>query len=446
MAVTVYNGFMVNPIVETSAHGSSGGKMTLIRMREVFVPGGLPDHTYVAREEFRLEDRLRTATDNLCKLVTITGPTKSGKSVLTQRVFPRHDAVWLDGGAIGNEEQIWSSIVSQLGGFTRLGSESREATRASITAEARAQMKLPFIAQASGGVSPTFGTERTSGTSQGRDDAPKNVAISLLRDSRKPLVIDDFHYLSREQQGNVIRALKALIFAGSPVIVIAIPHRRYDAIRVEKEMTGRVEQIEIPVWKPDELETIPSLGFELLNILMPTEAIHRFADESLGSPHLMQDFCRNFCERESIEETFTTTFTVADNVDLKSLFMQVAQTTSKIVFDRLARGPRQRKDRLQRRFVDGTNGDIYAAVLRAIALAEPGMTSIDYEVIRAKLRELLADEPPNMQQVSRVIEKMAEISATDEASTPVLDWDREQRRLHITDPFFAFFLKWGLPH
>jgi hypothetical protein len=53
-------------------------------MRAVFVPGGLPKHTYVPRSNLRLEEQLRAATDNLCKLVTVTGPTKSGKSVLTQ--------------------------------------------------------------------------------------------------------------------------------------------------------------------------------------------------------------------------------------------------------------------------------------------------------------------------------------------------------------------------
>jgi hypothetical protein len=44
---------------------------------------------------------------------------------------------------------------------------------------------------------------------------------------------------------------------------------------------------------------------------------------------------------------------------------------------------------------------------------------------------------------------MAEIATKDEASTPVLDWEKEDQKLHITDPFFAFFLKWGFdndPH
>ncbi len=39
---------------------------------------------------------------------------------------------------------------------------------------------------------------------------------------------------------------------------------------------------------------------------------------------------------------------------------------------------------------------------------------------------------------------MAKIAATDEASTPVLDWEEEEQKLHITDPFFAFYLKWGV--
>jgi len=43
-----------------------------------------------------------------------------------------------------------------------------------------------------------------------------------------------------------------------------------------------------------------------------------------------------------------------------------------------------------------------------------------------------------------LLEKMAEIASSDEASTPVIDWDKEDQQLHVTDPFFAFFLKWGV--
>jgi hypothetical protein len=38
---------------------------------------------------------------------------------------------------------------------------------------------------------------------------------------------------------------------------------------------------------------------------------------------------------------------------------------------------------------------------------------------------------------------MASIAATDQSSTPVIDFEEEEKKLHITDPFFAFYLRWG---
>ena len=55
-----------------------------------------------------------------------------------------------------------------------------------------------------------------------------------------PLVIDDFHYIERKYQGEIVRALKSLIFDSLPVVLIAIPHRRLDVVKVEREMTGRI--------------------------------------------------------------------------------------------------------------------------------------------------------------------------------------------------------------
>lgn len=38
---------------------------------------------------------------------------------------------------------------------------------------------------------------------------------------------------------------------------------------------------------------------------------------------------------------------------------------------------------------------------------------------------------------------MASIAASDESSTPVIDFEEEEKLLHIIDPFFAFYLRWG---
>ena len=257
-----------------------------------------------------------------------------------------------------------------------------------------------------------------------------------------PLIIDDFHYFKRDFQGDVIRALKPLIFEGHPVIFIAIPHRRYDAVKVEREMTGRLEPIHVPPWSIEELTEIPNIGFPLLNAELSESLAIKVAQEAYGSPHLMQEFCRSIAKHHGIEETLVKKVRIERTST--RIFRNVAEGTGKVVFEKLAKGPRTRTDRMQRSLKVGGTADIYKVVLLALAKLSPGMETVDYDQLRGAIREVLADNFPQAHEVSRVLEKMSEIASSDEASTPVIDWEKDDQRLHITDPFFAFFLKWGM--
>ncbi len=74
-----------------------------------------------------------------------------------------------------------------------------------------------------------------------------------MRTSDLTLVVDDFHYMAQDIQKDIIRTLKSEIFEGLTSVLIAVPHRAFDAIGVEREMEGRFAHIEIPVWTKDEL-------------------------------------------------------------------------------------------------------------------------------------------------------------------------------------------------
>jgi hypothetical protein len=419
--------------------------MQVVRMRKVFVPGGQPEHTYVSRTQLQLEPKLRAASDNLCKLVTVTGPTKCGKTVLTQKIFPRTQHIWIDGGSVDREEDLWTQIVDQLDLFTDIAKTSEDGSAAGASGNVSGALQIPLFAMGEVKVSPSYKKQRSTGKTTGRTLAPKARALQGLGDRQRALIIDDFHYLGRHIQGSVVRALKALVFDGKPVILIAIPHRRYDAVRVEKEMTGRVQDVRISSWTENELADIPGKGFPILNLQAPQTIIEKFVDECLASPHLMQEFCRQLCDQIGVDETQAIRRRIQPTSSLNTLFEHVAANTSKTVFDRLAKGPRQRSDRNQRLFKDGGTGDIYVAVLHAIANLKPGITTLGYEEIRSALRDLLV-ELPQAHEVSRVLKHMSNIQADEASSAPVLDWEEDERLLHIIDPFFAFFLRWGAPN
>jgi hypothetical protein len=74
--------------------------------------------------------------------------------------------------------------------------------------------------------------------------------------------------------------------------------------------------------------------------------------------------------------------------------------------------------------------------LRAIAATGP-LTAITYEQLRSALRAVLAtsDQPPRTHEVTRVLDEMTKIARE--------QIDGELATLNISDPYFAYWLRWG---
>ena len=209
-------------------------------------------------------------------------------------------------------------------------------------------------------------------------------------------------------------------------------------------MTGRVENVNIPPWENSELELIASIGFPLLNVHIDNEIIKSFVNESISSPHLMQEFCKELCEAYGIEETNPSNrISIDDTANLENLFSRVASSSGKIMFEKLSKGPRPRSDRIRRPTKDGSTPDIYGLVLKAIANLKPALHKIDYLELRKEISNISLERTPEAHEISRVLEYMSKIATSDESSTPVIDWEKDERILHITDPFFAYYLRWG---
>ncbi|WP_219905216.1 hypothetical protein [Pseudothauera lacus] len=414
----------------------------MLKYQDVFVPGGFPRHTYNARLDLNLETRLGEIKDNLCKLVTVTGQTKSGKTVLARKVLPPEECIWIDGGTAGTEDEFWQLVIEQLDLFQDY--EEQEGTETSTCIEGKGTAEANFlVAKGSGEVGASLERKRGTETRRVRSLSSRVVALSGLKTRKLPLVIDDFHYLPPDLQGRIVRALKPIVFDGLPVAVIAIPHRRFDAVKVEREMAGRISGIEIPSWSNSELSYIPETGFKLLGYELDPSSATRLASQALGSPHLMQDFCRGLAKQRDIKYSAELSQLQFSPDECDEIFRDVADTIGRPIFEKLARGPRQRTDRIPRELKDGRRVDIYELVLHALASIKPGLVSLEYEDLRSAIREVSSSQLPQLHEVARVLKHMATIASTDQSSTPVIDFEEEEKKLHITDPFFAFYLRWG---
>lgn len=410
----------------------------MLKYSEIFVPGGFPRHTYNPRDARKIEEQLAEVKENLCKLVTVTGNTKSGKTVLTRKILPIDEAVWVDGGAVKVEDDLWSSVLEQLDAYTDHETGAEAGATSTISGKAKAGANY-IVVKGEGEVGVEHERAKSTSTGRARKVSNRVAALAALRQEARPLVIDDFHYLPKDLQGGVVRALKPLVFDGVPVVLIAIPHRRYDAVRVEREMTGRILPMIIPTWSESELSFIPSKGFPLLLMDVPDSIALALAKQAIGSPHLMQEFCRGIAKHATSNQIAA----IEPDLDLTPIFRDVANTIGRPIFEKLAKGPRQRSDRVKRKLKNGGEADIYELVIHALAHLKPDLVTLEYEDLRAAIREVASGNIPQLHEVARVLKHMATIASTDQSSTPVIDFDETDKKLHITDPFFAFYLRWG---
>lgn len=406
------------------------------KVGDVFVVGRLPRITYNPRNNRGLETALTTYLEDRGTILSVSGATKTGKTVLLRSVAP--EAIMLSGGSIESADDMWNQVAEHLGVWSEQSTSDSTADASTRTVEGGASLG---VVGAKG--SKASQTSSTQGSSTTRRVTPSIAARRALSGSLQILVIDDFHYVERETQLAIVRGIKDLVFDGLGVILASVPHRAFDAVRVEKEMTGRVTHLNVAAWSEEELREIARLGFEALNVVDPGEELsRRLARESFASPHLMQEFCKRLCRVNGIEEEQDQPFTLSAPDDWTAFFQETAVDTSKTAFDLLRTGPRQRTDRIKRTLKDGPETDIYGAVLAAIAHTGPQL-EIGYEVLRGSLRDVLSSELPQRHEVTRVLDQMTQIARDKVEGEPVLEYDDQMSTVHISDPYFAFYLRWG---
>jgi hypothetical protein len=419
--------------------------MVTLKLKDVFVPGGMPSHTYQERTDeenkpIDLENKLKSAINRLRKFISVAGHTKCGKTVLVRKVIPLNSGVWIEGAHITSIADFWTEVQSKIGLSTATSISQGKSNEEASEEENLASFKP-------GGMGAEMKNKSALKESTSSVETKEFItssahqALNGLQESQKPLIIDDFHYISSEVQTSIIRGLKQAVFDGLTVILILIPHRMHQAATAEMDVEGRTHTLPIPKWRDVELFSIAEKGFRALNVRVNAVTIDLLVRESFESPHLMQDFCSLMCDDWTISEVYKGPLKTLDFHQGRDDFFQrfAADAVNPETFLALRKGP-ERTNRIERSLKNGGTCDTYEAVLMALKNLDV-MTPISWTDLRKGLQNVLIDEP-QQHEVTRVLEKMDEI-AKERNGEPVIDYLKVRRELHLVDPFFRFYVRWG---
>lgn len=410
----------------------------VLKLKDVFTPGGQPDVTYVDREHLHLEDSVRKVLSQGYTLNVITGPTKSGKTVLCRRVLDGgYKYVPIEGGQIRTETDFWNGLAHHLN-IAHSANKSSSDTKSDQTS-GELSGGIAGIVAGKGSHTKTDSLQKTSAASYNN-----NLMLSSLKrlqDEDITLLIDDFHYIPSDVQRIIIQSLKSAIFNGLNVILLAVPHRAFDPITVEDEFQGRFRHIEIPPWTLEDLALIPKRGFDALNVKTTEELRDRVCSESFSNPLLSQEICSELCANAGVfmRQDVPKEITIDD---LQKTFESVASSKGFPKFRKLKEGPQSRKDRQLRSLRNGTSADIYEALMMAFGRLGPKPRT-QYDELRATMRDLIDEgQVPQKHEITSALTHMTKIAREQITGEPPLEFVKSEDAVVITDPFLLFYMKW----
>ncbi len=414
-----------------------------MKAKQIFTPGKFPKHTFVDEHLVEKERLLKFTLSSGGQLISISGPSKSGKTVFVEKVIGKDNLIQVSGSSIRHENDLWSFVLGAVGTPIPYSISEIKTAGGGIGSELSSGLNLGvFQVQAKISGSGEEGRERSI-TSTYTNNLLDLVAKEFA-ESEFVIFIDDFHYIEKQVQSRVANQMKELIRRDVKIICASVPFHADDVLRANTDLQGRILSIDFEYWQDNILRNIIHKGSQILNVKFPENFINRISLESSGSPQLMQSLCLAACFVLRIEEAaMDYTELIVTDKQIKDICSQVALTTDfSSIYEQMVDGARIRGSERKSFFTSGGNlFDVYGVVLNALALDPPRLT-IRYKELSERVQAFCTEEAPSGSSITSTCRQIAKIAKMN-YPLEIIAWDSEVDVLEIRDPYFLFYIRWG---
>lgn len=409
-----------------------------MKASEVFTPNKFPEFTYIEDHLIKHAKLLHDSLDSKL-IVTLSGPSKSGKTVFVEKNIGMDRLVPVSGAGVKTPDELWGRVFAVVG--TPLPAKLTETSGFQGATGGKVAGGLPGIITAEANTSGTWSNSAATQTDAAVDYL--SLLVKELAGSGLVVFIDDFHYVeptAREEISNQIKdaAAKDVLF-----VLAAVPYHADDAVRANSDLRGRAVRLDFNYWNKSELLKIATLGFNALNIEMPPAFVEAMADEAAGSPQLMQALCLNSCYELNVRERPAKKVIPSANLSLiNDVCVRTALTVDYTsILNLMKDGPKTRgTERNSHVLKNGEVCDVYPLIIKAIALSPPELT-IRYPNLKDRMEALCSSTTPSGSSLTGACTHMCGIANAAEGRN-VLEWDAATDVLDILDPYLLFFIRW----
>ena len=412
--------------------------MTKVNISTIFKTTGPLTVTYVLREQGVYEKKLRSALESKGRLCLLTGPSKTGKTSLYSRVLQDMGNIPLiircDNQV--TSEEFWTRALECLD-FERINSKSSaKAVESSGTGKIGGTIGWAWLAGLLGEVS--LGIKKTMTESEIRErilaKPSPHLLIPALANLPVTLVVEDFHYLSELTQTTVFQQWKAFTDNEVSVIVVGTTHHSVDLARANKDLLGRITQVEMDRWSPEDLEKIAIQGFQHMKIKISANITKELAKEVVGLPIVMQDTCKQlFTDKGMLEVSEGAQIDFKKDDVYLALHNVAVSSYAQLepLYERLKTGPRKKARKY----------DTYELVLACFAQDPVAFSLKRYEIDeRLTNMQISTDQRPPTPSINSTLKALSKFQNL--IGLELLEWSEKDQKLYIVEPTFLYYLRW----
>lgn len=422
---------------------ASREKVMTIDLASVFGVANPQPLSYVERKEV---DRAFKAALTSPNAIVVYGASKQGKTALVSRYVAYENNAVVRLTPATKLKDIYQSVLRQN------GIQLEESRTQASSSEGSAKIGIKWTA-----LIPLFGsgsaeTEGSTKAGRTRSSNHKRVPFNLelpqdigeiLRatKSKKIVILENFHYLSEENQKLFAFDLRTFQEMGVKFVVLGVWREKNRMLQFNGDLVDRLTEIDVEPWIDPYLFMIAREGEKHLNTEFGLEFLRKCVKASFGSVGVFQEIMRGVCESAHILETQKVRRRIEEDIFL----------TDSLASRALAYEHRHRQSLISlatpsRDSELRPNVDPFLPYYFVLALLSRGYEGLQKGIPRARIDEDIRSLHPDPSVVlhSHVLELLNNIGQTQALKSirpPIFDYDSHTDRLQVVDSTFYFYMK-----
>jgi hypothetical protein len=411
----------------------------MVKLKEVFgIATDVPKYTYVDRAQ--LDNKFNYFVNSDRHLV-IHGASKQGKTILRKKHLPDNQCIVVPCRPHLNLEEIYLEILRKLN--VKIPTQINDNLTLALQNKGKAQgeFKLPLFISGSGELEAIGRLEKTLGTVNtplGISPNSLGFVAEQIKNAKKKIVIEDFHYLADEEKKRFAFDLKALWDYAVFCIIIGIWAEQNLLTYYNGDLSGRINEIDIQ-WTHEELQEVLEKGEEVLNIELESKIRQEILNDANQNVGLLQRIAEAYC---------FTTDTIEKQKSRKFLRdYEALNRCRKAICDEESMRYREFDESVCRGFRGSESSElkVYQRIVRICIKASDAelCNGLHRDEILIRINE--SDPQVRLSDLSAALNRLDKLQADRSISPLILSYNRDSRKIQLVDRELLFYRKYGNP-